>query len=107
MNFFKRLAQVAAPVIITVAMPGATVNTALGAVLKHATRLNNQAIPYVNLAASTLWSYGHHVAAGEGWGRSVMPALQEGGLLMAASTALHQAIKVPTQGTVRVGGQSL
>lgn len=107
MSFFRKLAQAAVPTLITIAMPEAGINVAAGMGIKHATPINNQAIPFLNLAVSTLVCYGRHVAAGEDWGAAVMPALSEGGLLMAVSTGLHQSLKVPTQGMIQIKGNSL
>ena len=83
------------PAAISMAMPEAWINTAIGAGVKHKTKLNNQAIPLVNLLASTGVSYARHLATGNDPVASIMPALSEGGLLMAASTGLHQSVKVP------------
>jgi len=103
MGFFKGLgkavtavAKVAAPVVIAAAQPESLVNLAAGAVVKHGmSRVPNNAIPYLNLAISTAVAYGKRVASTGDWSEAIMPALMEGGALTAASTALHQTIKMP------------
>lgn len=103
MGFFKSLGKavttvvkVAAPVVIAVAKPESLINVAAGAVVKHGmSRVPNNAIPYVNLALSTAVAYGRRVATTGEWTGSIMPALTEGGVTAAASTAIHQTIKMP------------
>jgi len=104
MSFWKSLgkvAQAAVPVVIGAAMPDSIVNTAIAGVVKHGTPINNQAIPVLNLAASTLLSYVPKVIETGDWVAPIMPALHEGGLLTAASTALHQSIKIPLASSVK------
>ena len=98
MSFWKSLAKAAkvvAPVVIGAAMPQAAINTAMAGVIKHAPGINNQAIPAINLLASTLSSYVPKVIDTGDWLTPILPALQEGGILTGMSTALHQAIKIP------------
>lgn len=99
--------QVAAPVVIATVKPEVLANVAGGALIKHATPINNQSIPYINLAISSAVSYAHKVAATGDWTGSIVPALHEGGLLMGLSTAIHQSIKVPTQEAIKIKGKSL
>lgn len=98
-NFLKKLVggvvKVAAPVVIATALPETLINVAAGGVLKHKTRMDNGKIPYWNLAISTAVSYGKRVLTGEDPVASIIPAAQEGGLWMAGSTAIHQALKLP------------
>jgi len=105
MSFWKSLGKVAgavvktaAPVVIASVMPEAMVNTAAGAIVKHGTKISNNAIPYVNLILSTAVVYGRGVMTTGDWGSSVAPAIQQGVMLMTASTALHQSIKLPLKG---------
>lgn len=103
MSFWKslgRVAQAAVPVAIGAAMPQSLINTAVMGGIKHGTNFNNQAIPVVNLIASTGISYLNHATSSGDWVGSIMPAIHEGGLLTAASTALHQSAKIPLAGMV-------
>jgi len=111
MGFFSGLGKalgavvkVAAPVVIAAAAQEALINTAAGAAVKHGMRrVPNNAIPYLNLALSTAVAYGRTVATTGDWTGSIAPALKMGGITMAASTALHQAIKLPLRNLV--GGE--
>lgn len=110
-SFLKKtvttVAKVAAPVVLTIVQPEALVNVAMGSVVKHALgRVPNDAIPYLNLGVSTLASFARHVPD-QGWEASLLPALQEGGLLAGLSTALHQSIKLPTKGALSINGKTL
>jgi len=98
MSFWKSLekvAQSAVPLIIGATMPDAIVNTALGTVVKHGTPIPNQAIPVLNLLVSTLLAYVPRAMETGDWVASIIPAMQEGGLLAAVSTGLHQTMKIP------------
>ena len=98
MSFWKSLgkvAQAAVPVAIGIAMPQAITNTAIAGVAKHTPFVNNQAIPAVNLLASTLMTYVPQALSTGDWVAPIMPSLQAGGLLAAGSTALHQTLKIP------------
>lgn len=102
MNFWKTLgkvAQAAVPVVIGIAMPQAAVNTAIGGIVKHTPMINNQAIPAVNLLASTLMYYIPKALDTGDWVAPILPALQEGGILAGMSTALHQTLKIPMAAT--------
>lgn len=99
MKFFKTFFKVIAPVALSVIQPEAMINTALGAVVKHATPINNQTIPILNLGLSSVVSYVRHLAGGMDPVSAVMPALQEGGMLMGMSTAIHQSLKIPMKET--------
>lgn len=90
-----KVAQAAAPVAVAVAMPHSIINTAVGAVVKHATPVNNQSIPVLNLVASTLYYYVPTAIQTHDWVSPIVPALQQGGALAAGSTALHQFLKIP------------
>lgn len=102
MSFFSKLGKiagaivkVAAPVVIAAAAPESLVNVAAGAVVKHGmSKVPNSAIPFVNLAVSTLVSYGKTVAVTGDWTGSMLPALQAGGVMAAVSTGLHQSLKL-------------
>ena len=114
MSIFKKIGKglyavvkVAAPVVLTAVKPEILVNTVAGAIIKHGTPINNQSIPYLNLAASCFVSYVKHYQESGDWVASILPALQDGGLLAGMSTALHQSIKVPTQNAIRPNGKSL
>jgi hypothetical protein len=114
MSFFGKLgkglltvAKVAAPVVIATSKPETILNTVAGAVIKHGTPINNQSIPYLNLGVSSFIAYVRHVQASGDWAGSIIPALHEGGVLAGLSTALHQSIKVPTQGFIQFHGKSL
>lgn len=97
----KGVAKVAAPVVIAVAKPETLINVALGTAVKHGmSRVPNNAIPYVNLGVSTAVAYARKIASGHDWTEAIMPSLAEGGVLAAASTGLHQAIKVPLRSAV-------
>ena len=91
----KIVAQAAVPVAISIAAPQSMINTAIMGGLKNATPMNNKAIPFVNLLLSTGVSFGRQIASGVDPMAALMPAISEGGLLTAASTGLHQSIKVP------------
>jgi len=95
LNLLKKAAQTAVPVIIATAMPEAMINTTAGSVLKHTTPINNQSIPMTNLVVSTLAYYLPTALQTGDWVAPIIPALQQGGLLMGMSTALHQSIKIP------------
>jgi hypothetical protein len=100
-KILSSVVEAAVPAAIAIAMPGAMVNTAIGSAIKHKTRVNNQAIPLLNLIGSTGFSYARQLMSGVDPLAAIMPAVSEGGLLMAASTGLHQSIKVPMK--VRTG----
>lgn len=107
MSFFSKLgkvagavAQAAAPVVIASVMPEAMVNVGAGAAVKHGTPINNNAIPFLNIALSTAVSYGKSVAATGDWTGSIAPALQHGVTLAAVSTGLHQSLKIPLRGMI-------
>lgn len=114
MSFFKSLgkivtgvAKIAAPVVLTVVQPEALINLALGSAAKHTVgKLPNDAIPYLNMGLSTAVRYAANVGD-LGWQAAIMPALQEGGMLAGLSTAMHQAIKLPTKNTLQINGQTL
>jgi len=111
MGFFRGLgkvvttvAKIAAPVVIAAAKPEALINTALGAVVKHGmSKVPNNAIPYLNLGISAAVAYGRRVAATGDWDGSILPAVMEGGITMAASTGLHQSLKLPLKSAI--GGE--
>lgn len=114
MSFFKKLGnglysvvRVVTPVIIATVKPEVLINTAVGAFVKHGTPISNQSIPYLNLGISSAIAYGKLVSSTGDWAGSIVPALQQGGLLAGLSTALHQSIKVPTQWAIQVNGKSL
>ncbi len=95
-KIIKGAVKVAAPVVIAVASPESLINTAAGVVVKHGMKkVPNGAIPYLNLAVSTAVAYGRAVASTGDWDGAILPALQAGGIAAAASTALHQTIKLP------------
>lgn len=96
---FGKVAKAAAPVVIAAAMPDAIVNTAIGTVAKHTPIVNNQAIPAINLLASTIMSYVPRALDTGDWVTPILPALQEGGVLAGMSTALHQTLKIPMANT--------
>ena len=93
----KAAAQVAVPLAISIAEPAALINTAVMGGVKNATPINNQSIPFVNLLLSTGVSFGRQVASGIDPLSALMPAISEGGLLTAASTGLHQSVKIPVR----------
>ena len=98
MSFWKSLgkvAQAAVPVVIGIAMPQSVVNTVVAGAAKHSPLVNNQAIPAINLVASTLMFYVPRALDTGDWVTPILPALQDGGLLAAGSTALHQTLKIP------------
>jgi len=98
MSFWKtlgKIAKVAAPVVIGAAMPQAMMNTAIAGVAKHTPVISNQSIPVINLLASTAMAYVPQVMATGDWVAPILPSLQQGGLLMGMSTALHQSLKIP------------
>lgn len=98
MSFWKTLgsiAKVAAPVVISMAMPQAAINTAIAGVAKHSNVVSNQAIPVINLFASTIASYLPRAIDTGDWITPILPALHDGGLLTGMSTALHQSMKIP------------
>ncbi len=98
MGFWKSLGKVAkaaVPVVIGVAMPQAIVNTGIAGVVKHTPFVDNSSIPVVNLLASTAVAYLPRAIESGDWVTPIMPALQEGGLLAAGSTAIHQTLKIP------------
>ena len=97
----KGVAKVAAPVVIAAAVPESIVNTAVGTIVKHRmSKVPNNAIPYLNIAISTAFAYGKSVAATGDWTGSILPSVQAGGIAAAASTALHQTIKLPLRDLV-------
>jgi len=111
MNFFKKIgkgigkvavgtAKVAAPVVLSAVTPEAIINTAVGAVVKHGTKVPNNAIPYLNILLSSGVAYAKNVAATGDWAASVAPALQQGGVLAGMSTLLHQSLKLPLRTAV-------
>lgn len=91
----KKVAQVAAPMVIASAMPEAAINTAVAGMAKHTPSVDNQFIPILNLLASTAMSYIPKALDTGDWVAPILPALQEGGVLAGVSTALHQTLKIP------------
>lgn len=100
----KKIIQIAAPVLITVINPPALVNTVLGFIAKHFTKIPNNSIPFLNLFLSVGACYFYKGLQTGDWEGSMAPALKEGLSLMGASTAIHQTIKIPNH--VRVDGDS-
>ncbi len=98
---------VAAPVVLTLVQPEALLNTAVMGGVKHATKVSNQSIPYLNLLMSCGIKYAMMGSSTGDWAGSIMPALQAGGVLAGMSTAIHQSLKIPTKGKVEVMGQAL
>ncbi|KPJ92586.1 MAG: hypothetical protein AMS18_07070 [Gemmatimonas sp. SG8_17] len=94
-KLLKGIGSAVVPVVIGMAAPESIINAAVMGGIKNATPINNQAIPFINLAASTGVSYARHLMTGQDPVSAIMPALSEGGLLMAASTGLHQSLKIP------------
>lgn len=102
MSFWKsfgKVAKASVPVVIGIAMPEAVINTVIGGVAKHTPTINNQAIPAINLVASTLLSYIPKALSTGDWVTPILPSLQEGGVLAGMSTALHQTLKIPMADT--------
>lgn len=91
----KAVAKTAVPVVIGAVEPASLINLAGGGVIKHASSIDNNKILYINLAASTAFSYVKNAVSTGDWVASLGPALQEGGALTGISTALHQSIKLP------------
>ena len=96
-KLFSTVVEAAVPAAISIAMPESWINAGLGAAVKNGTAVNNQAIPFLNLLGSTGVSYARHLMSGNDPVASIMPAISEGGLLMAASTGLHQSVKIPVK----------
>ncbi len=111
MSFFKSLGkvakgvvEVAAPIAVAVVQPAAIINTVVAGAVKHTPLIkNNNAIPYLNLLFSSGISYVRYGTQTGDWAGSVMPALQEGGMLAGASTLLHQTLKIPMRQQVAPG----
>lgn len=104
MSFWKKVgkvAQASVPVVIAATMPESLANTVAMAGVKHATKINNQAIPAVNLVTSFAMTYIPKVIDTGDWISPIVPALHEGGLLAAASTAIHQSTKIALADTVK------
>jgi len=92
-----KLVNAAVPIAIGIAAPESIINTTVGVLVKHKTKVNNQQIPTINFLASSLFAYGKRIAAGEDPTAAILPSLGDGALLMGSSTALHQSIKIPTK----------
>jgi hypothetical protein len=96
-KLLKGIGQAVIPAAIALAAPQAMINTAVFGGVKNATAIPNNAIPVINMAASSGISYVQQLMSGVDPIAAIMPAVQDGGLLTALSTGLHQSIKVPVK----------
>ncbi len=87
--------KVAVPVAIVATAPEVAINTAVGWLVKHKTKVDNKNIPGANFVISSAIRYGQRVAAGEDWQGAILPSLGEGAVMAGMSTGLHQSVKVP------------
>ena len=90
-----KVASFAVPIAIATVHPEAMINTALGTMAKHGTKINNQALPVLNLLLSTGFSFARHGLTTGDWVGGISQAIQEGATLAMASTAIHQTVKIP------------
>lgn len=97
-KLFKGIGTVAkaiAPVAIAAAAPEALINNAVAAVVKHATKIDNQAIPGLNVVLSSGAAFVRNGVTSGNWGvEGIIPAVIEGAGLAGASTAIHQTAKI-------------
>jgi len=94
----------AIPVAVAVVQPEALINNAVGVMVKHKTKINNQAIPGINAVASIGVALVKKKMETGSWSAGVPEAVAEGLTLFGLSTATHQAVKIPVRG---ITGRSL
>jgi len=104
MKLFKILVAVAAPVITAVIKPEALINLGLGLITKHCTPIPNNLIPYLNGALTTGCFYVKNSMVTHDWIGSIVPSMQQAGVLAGISQLTHQAMKIPMKS---VTGKSL
>ena len=89
--------KVATPLVFTVIKPESLINVAAGAVLKHGTKFDNQNIPVVSIAGSTLCYYLKSAISTGDWVAPIIPSVYAGATQAGAAWAIHQSAKVPAQ----------
>ncbi len=109
-KFFKAIGKgafavikVAAPVAIAAIEPGTMINTFVAGAAKHSKILrgNNNAIPYLNMLASTGLALFRNMGVYGDLGTAIMPSLMEGLALAGGSTLLHQSVKIPMRDMIK------
>lgn len=84
-----------APVLIPIARPEVLINTVVAAGVKHLTKIDNQAIPGLNVLGSTATLYVKTGLATGNWGvENLTHSVISGTLLTGGSTATHQGVKI-------------
>lgn len=105
LNGVTDVVKAIAPAAIAVTQPEVLINNAVGAVVKHATKIDNQAIPGLNVILSSAASFVKNGMATGNWSaEAIMPAVAEGAMLAAGSTATHQGTKILSK---RFAGKSI
>jgi hypothetical protein len=109
-KILKGLGSAALTGALTYVSPASWANVAGGSVLKHIVPddvFQNKHIPLASIGVTALYHYETHAVTTGDWlggiGAAVVAGTQQGGI----GWALHQSIKVPTQGVLAVNGKSL
>ena len=97
---WKRILSAIVTAVIGAMNPVAVANMGAMAVVKHKTPINNDTIPILNLLLSFVGLLGKEMMGGADVVSSLGPALTEATGLMAASTAMHQSLKISTERSV-------
>ena len=97
---WKRILSAIVTAVIAAMNPVATANMGAMAIVKHKTPINNATIPIINLLLSFAAMFGKEMMGGADVVSSLGPALTEATGLMAASTAMHQSLKLATERSV-------
>ena len=106
----KGLGSAALTGALTYASPMSWLNVAGGGVLKHLVPdsvFQNRNIPLASVGMTTLFNYVHALTQGGDPLASLLPAVAAGTQQGGIGWALHQSVKVPTQGVLAVNGKSI